>query len=252
MLEPQLARRLVVDDGAGDHVSGPSHPPRPGGGPCKGLCWVWQPMFLTLMVIGLAGLVVMALPALTGVAHGHAAAPPHAGHALFAARTLGLLKGKSDQPSLGAAGSSLASTCLRFLLSPRIVFSLLALYGAFGNALEHALHLRPIVAAFAAGIPTLLVERFAVSPLWNLAFRFQGQPSSPLVSLVLEEAKAVTPFRNGRGVVAVVRDGRLVQFSAHLVERQSSARVSVGDRLLVEDVDSAREHLTVSVSDREL
>jgi hypothetical protein len=168
-------------------------------------------------------------------------------------RTLGLLKGKSGQSALGGGGAfSLASTFLRFLLSPRIVFSLLALYGAFGNALEHTLHLRPMVTAFAAVLPALLVERFAVSPLWNLAFRFQGQPSSSLGALVLEEAKAVTPFRNGRGVVAVVRDGRMVQFSARLVERQSPAQVGVGDRLLVEDVDSGRERLTVSVPDRKL
>jgi hypothetical protein len=41
----------------------------------------------------------------------------------------------------------------------------------------------------------------------------------------------------------------MVQFSAHLVERASPATVSVGDRLLVEDVDAGREHLTVSVPD---
>jgi len=156
-------------------------------------------------------------------------------------------------PGFGGGGaSSVASTFLRFLLSPRIAFSLLALYGASGNALEHTLHLRPMVTALAAVLPALLVERFAVSPLWNLAFRFQGQPSSSLGALVLEEAKAVTPFRNGRGVVAVVRDGRMVQFSARLVERQSPVQVGVGDRLLVEDVDSGRERLTVSVPDRKL
>ena len=208
-------------------------------------------MFLTLMVIGLAGLVVMALPALTGLAHGHGAAHPHGAHAPFAARTLGLLRGKRGQPDPGG-GATFASTCLRFLLSPRTIFSLLALYGAFGNALVHAGHLRSTVAALVAVLPTLLVERLAVSPLWNLAFRFQGQPSSSLAALVLEEAKAVTPFRNGRGVVAVVRDGRLVQFSARIVEEQTRARVSVGDRLLVEDVDLERERLTVSVPDRKV
>lgn len=210
-------------------------------------------MFVILMVIGLAGLVVMALPAVTGLAHSHGAAPPHAAHALLSTRALGLLKGKSGQSAVGGGGaSSVASTFLRFLLSPRIAFSLFALYGAFGNALEHTLHLRPMVTALAAVLPALLVERFAVSPLWNLAFRFQGQPSSSLGALLLEEAKAVTPFRNGRGVVAVVRDGRMVQFSARLVERQTPAQVGVGDRLLVEDVDSGRERLTVSVPDPKL
>jgi hypothetical protein len=209
-------------------------------------------MFLILMVIGLAGLVVMALPALTGLVHGHGAGPTHDLHAPFPARALGLIRAKSPQPAVGG-GASFASVCLRFLLSPRIIFSLLALYGAFANALMHAGHLRPAVAALVAALPTLLVERFAVSPLWNLAFRFQGRPSSPLGALVLEEAKAVTPFRNGRGV-SVVRDGRIVQFSARLVERQGPAHVAhvnVGDRLLVEDVDSNRERLTVSVPDQE-
>jgi hypothetical protein len=209
-------------------------------------------MFLTLMVIGLAGLVVMALPALTGLAHGHGSGAAHGSHAPFAARSLGLLKGKSARAGLEGGATSLASIFLRFLLSPRIAFSLLALYGAFANALVHAVHLRPTLAAVIAVLPTLLVERFAVSPLWNLAFRFQGQPSSSLGALVLEEARAVTPFRNGRGVVSVVRDGRLVQFSAHLTPKDGPVRVSVGDRLVVEDVDPGRERLTVSVPERKL
>jgi hypothetical protein len=207
-------------------------------------------MFLTLMVIGLAGLAVMALPALTGAAHGHGASA-HGGHAHFGARALGLAKGRGGQSGV-ADEAVFALTSLRFLLSPRVIFSVLALYGAFGNALVRALHLQHAFAALVAIFPTLLVERFAVAPLWNLAFRFQGRPSSPLGALVLEQAKAVTPFRNGRGVVAVVRDGRLVQFSASLAERDVSARVSVGDRLLVEDVDAARERLTVSVPDRNI
>ncbi|HXN46783.1 MAG TPA: hypothetical protein VN893_09115 [Bryobacteraceae bacterium] len=211
-------------------------------------------MFLTLMVIGLAGLVVMALPALGGHGHGHSSAFHHGAHGGFSLRKLGalfrgtLFNAKSGRPESG----SLARRLVRFLPSPRLVFSLLALYGAFGNALVHAGHLRPLVAALVAILPVLLVERLAVTPLWNLAFRFQGQPSSPMEALVLEDAKAVTPFRNGRGVVSVVRDGRLVQFSAHLLQPKDETRVRVGDRLLVEAVDSEREHLTVSVPERKI
>ena len=36
------------------------------------------------------------------------------------------------------------------------------------------------LAALLALLPALLVERFLLAPLWNFAFRFQGQPSSPL------------------------------------------------------------------------
>jgi hypothetical protein len=212
-------------------------------------------MFLTLMVIGLAGLVVMALPALGGHGHGyghgyghaHSGVAHHAPFDLVVSKLGTLLKGKGGPPRLNGATPSLAFLFLRFLPSPRLVFSLLALYGACGNALVHAGHFRPVVAALLAVLPALIVERFAVTPLWNLAFRFQAQPSSPLGALVLGEAKAVTPFRNGRGVVAVVRDGRLVQFSANLVEGQSKTPVRVGDPLLVEDVDPDRERLMVSV-----
>ncbi len=184
-------------------------------------------MFVLLIVVGLAGLGVMALPALGG--HGHVA--PGGGH-----------HGLQNAFAMRKVGSS------RFLPSPRLIFSVLALYGAFGNALLHAGGLRPLTAALVAILPTLIVERFAVAPLWNLAFRFQAKPSSPLEVLVLGDAHAVTPFRNGRGIVAVVRDGRLVQFSARLAEpERGEARVRVGDRLLVEEVDSKRETLTVSV-----
>ena len=63
----------------------------------------------------------------------------------------------------------------------------------------------------------------------------------------MSEATAVTPFRGGRGLVSVVRDGRLVQFSARLIDTQASLPVRVGDRLRIEDVDAARERVTVSV-----
>jgi hypothetical protein len=145
------------------------------------------------------------------------------------------------------ADASAASGVLRRLPSPRAIFSVLALYGAFGNALVDAAHLPLFVAALAAVVPTLLFERFAVTPLWNLLFRFQGQPSAPLEELILVEATAVTPFHNGRGLVSVVRDGRLVQFAARLREDEARLPVKVGERLRVEDVDARQERLTVSI-----
>jgi hypothetical protein len=249
-------------------------------------------MFLTLMVVGLAGLVMMALPALGRLGHGHGHGPSvqigrggghgglHQGAHGGAALKLGGLRGAGavlkGAGAKGAATSAATGTAAtsgaaagagqalarpdatavetlpaaglsRFIPSPRLVCSFLALYGAFGNALVHAGHLSPLLAAFVAVLPAALVERFAVTPVWNLLFRFQGQPSSPLGELILTEARAVTPFRNGRGLVSLVRDGRLVQFSARLVEPQASAPVRVGDRLLVEEVDAEHERLTVSV-----
>jgi hypothetical protein len=134
----------------------------------------------------------------------------------------------------------------RFLPSPRAVFSVLALYGAFGNAGVHAFHLSFVLAALAALLPTLLVERLFVRPLWNALFRVQGAACSPLEHLISSEAQAVVPFRNGRGMVSTVRDGRRVQLAARLRKDQESLPVKVGDRLLIEDVDAAKERVTVS------
>ena len=135
----------------------------------------------------------------------------------------------------------------RFLPSPRAVFSVLALYGAFGNALVEAAHLPVWAAAAAALVPAILVERLAVTPLWNMLLRFQGAPSAPLTALMFGEATAVTPFRNAKGLVSVVRDGRLVQLAARLTEAHAGKPVQVGDRLIVEEVDPSNERLTVSV-----
>ena len=52
----------------------------------------------------------------------------------------------------------------------------------------------------------LLVEWVLIRSVWNLMFRFQGPACSPLEALILTEARAVVPFRNGRGVITTVRD----------------------------------------------
>jgi hypothetical protein len=130
--------------------------------------------------------------------------------------------------------------------TPRVIFSVLALYGAFGNML--ALTFASLwLAALLALLPALLVERFLLSPLWKLAFRFQGQPSSPLPALLMEQARAVTPFHNGKGLVQVIRDGRSVQLSARLLEGQSMLPVRVGDTLRIEEIDPAHERVIVSL-----
>jgi len=212
-------------------------------------------VFLTLIVVGLVGLLMMAVPAFRH--HGHA----HAGHGIRP-----VLGGRAGAPQLGvssARAGAIAATgqpavpadgaparLLRFIPSPRAVFSVLALYGAFGNALVHAGHLRLATAAILAALPALLVERLVVRPVWNLLFRFEGQPSSPLEALLLSPATAVVPFRNGRGLVSVVRDGRAVQLAATLREDQAGLPVKVGDALHIEDVDARRERVTVSVVSR--
>lgn len=186
----------------------------------------------------MVGLLVMALPALGIRAHGGHGHPGHAFASTHAAA-------HPPHAGAGAGRDAGAASATRFLPSPRAVFSVLALYGAMGNALVHAGRLAPVLAGFVALLPALAVERFVVSPLWNLMFRFQGEPSSPLHELLMQDAKAVTVFRNGRGIVAVERDGRLVQFMARLAEDQVALRVRVGERLRVDEVDGTKECLVV-------
>ena len=206
------------------------------------------------MVIGLVGLAAMAVPAFArshGALSGHA---PHGAlshsanpsHAAFGPQTAG---GRAALQHLLPAEAG-HGTRWRFLPTPRSVFSVLALYGAFGNAGVHAFRLPALLAALAALVPALLVEVALVRPLWKLLFRLHTPACSPLEQLILNEAEAVIPFRNGRGMVSTVRDARRVQLAAQLRRDQAALPVKVGDRLLIEDVDAANERVTVSLTQR--
>ncbi len=214
-------------------------------------------VFLALMIAGLTGLIVMAIPAFgrhgsIGTPHGigaagHTGLPTGSAHGALHAGGAAIGQTLSAAGKGAAKSASSSASNLRFLPSPRMIFSLLALYGAFGNALHGALHLTQPIAALVAILPAVLLEKFAVTPLWNVMIAAQGKPCSPLEALTLCEAEAVTPFRNGKGIVAMERDGRLVQFSAQLLPDQAHLPVHVGDRLRVEEVDAARERMTVTL-----
>jgi len=206
-------------------------------------------MFLILMVIGLVGLAAMAIPAFGhghGALSGHGTLSGHGGVSHAGPTSLGGSTGRGALQQLLPADPAHESR-LRFLPSPRAVFSVLALYGAFANAAEHAFHLPALLAALSAALPALFVEWALVRPLWRLLFRVQGAACTPLEQLVLSEAEAVVPFRNGRGLVSTVRDGRRVQLVASLRADQLALPVRVGDRLVIEDVDASRESVTVTV-----
>ena len=234
--------------------------------------------FLIVMTIGLIG---MALLALTGLHRpGHAgttprSAPPghgglHLGHGSrgHASGMAGAHVGRAGAnpgpyapnpaapATLAVAGARAAAQtrqnadsfrALRLIPSPRAIFSVMTMFGAFGYALVAGLQLGPLPAGLLALLPACGIEYFAVRPLWNLMFRFQGQPCSSLGTLLFCEAQAVTPFRNGRGLVAVEHDGRIVQLSARLTAAQANAPVRVGDLLLVEEVNVAAQRVVVSL-----
>src|SRR5450432_1437413 len=139
-------------------------------------------MFLILMTIGLVGLVAMAIPAFGhshgafsshGALSGHGALHGGVAHGLgHAAATPGLASGRGALAQVLPADPAHESRW-RHVPSPRALFSVLALYGAFGNAALRAFHLPLLLAALGAALPALLIEWALVRPLWRVLFRVQ-------------------------------------------------------------------------------
>ena len=137
---------------------------------------------------------------------------------------------------------------LRTLLSPRVLFSVLIGLGATGVLVQGTVRGIALFATALAG--GVLFERFLVSPLWNFLFRFASNPATTLDHCIAEEARAVSAFDGeGHGLVALELDGQVVQLLATLrpSDRATGMRVRVGDRVLIEDVDTKRNRCTVSV-----
>lgn len=209
-------------------------------------------IFLILLVIGMSGLLFMAMPAFSHHAGGHIgghdiAGGHHLGDLSAGAHHAGHVQGGHTHSHDISQGSNSSQTFAGIIPSPRTLFSLLAMFGSFGYVLQHLTpYSIPIVSGLAL-LPTYLVERFIVTPLWNLLVSFSSPPVAPLQTLTLLRAVAVTPFTNGKGMVSVVREGREVQFLAQLVEEQSGLPVQQGDMLYVDEVDDAKERLTVRI-----
>ncbi|HEX8726927.1 MAG TPA: hypothetical protein VF737_16170 [Gemmatimonadaceae bacterium] len=208
--------------------------------------------FLAALGLGLGGLLLMAIPGLRRHGHaGHARGRTHAA-ARAGARGHAAKTQAPHAPGTGAPahpGPTHAATngLLHYLPEPRVVFSVLALLGAVGNALLRLLRVPVWSAALGATAIAVLVEWAVVGRLWRLALRFTGEPASPLASLVMDEAEAVTAFRNGKGIVRAVLDGRAVQLSAELIAGERAVTVRVGDRVTIQEVDPDREHVRVSL-----
>ncbi len=203
-------------------------------------------VFITLLVIGLAGLVFMAIPAFGhhaqighGASHaGHIA--PHAGHAPTTAPHTHTVPAPHGQQGDAGTGAFLG-----LLPSPRTLFSLLTFYGAFGNLFQQYFHLTMGISALLATLPAYLIERCVATPLWNLLIGFAAEPAQPMQSLLLKEAEAVSHFTNGKGMVKVIHDEREVQFLAQLSPEQANIPISVGTKLRIEEVNTEKERLTV-------
>lgn len=170
-------------------------------------------------------------------AHGHAGGHGHdAAHAHEAGGT------HTSQPG----GFGHGATWL--LSAPRIMFSFLLGLGASGLVLNGMLAGAVLIAAAVAG--GILFERFIITPIWNVSMRFASNPAFTLESTLMDEATAVTSFNsNGEGIVSIELNGQIVQILARLRldDRTLGANVRVGQRVRIEEIDSARNRCTVSV-----
>jgi translation initiation factor IF-1 len=221
--------------------------------------------YLFALILGFAGLLVMAFTGVAG-AHGHAGHAGHAGghghalpgqghaggHALHAGpahghAAHGHTHAHEGGQQHGGDAKSAAGTFLMSFMSPRVAFSILVGLGASGLLLSELVP-EPLLAVLAVA-GGLVFELAAVRPVWNLLFRFASTPAITLEGALLESARAETGFdTNGQGLVSLELDGQVVQLLGTLrpEDRQAGVRVRAGDALLVENVDGQRNRCTVS------
>jgi hypothetical protein len=208
------------------------------------------------LVLGLAGLLIMAFQ---GMGSGHG---DHGGHSHDAGHAGHASHGHSADAHAGHHGAdshsshshshfsdSFVGKFLWAFASPRTWFSVLIGMGLSGRALRPVFDGGPLLFVAALGIG-ILFEWVLVRPLWNFAFKFGSKPAASLESILEDEGTAVTAFdRNGQGIIAVDLDGRVIQLLATLRadDRALGAAVRAGDRVRIADVDSARNRCTVAV-----
>jgi len=206
-------------------------------------------LYSSSLLLGAAGLGVMALGGLGHRGHAGSAARGH-GHGNAASHAHGVRHPGHVQ---GAAHASTArdamSNTLWTITSPRFLFSLLLGFGTAGELLRPVLGGPLLIAAAVVG--GVLFERVLVSPLWNFAMRFASAPATTLESSVSDEATAVTSFdANGQGIVSLEVDGQVVQILATLRADDralGAARVRAGQRVRIDDVDAEQNRCTVSL-----
>jgi hypothetical protein len=207
--------------------------------------------YITSLLLGMVGLGAMAVGGLGahGAGHGHAAGG-HAGHGIGGHAHTGHGHAGHVQAGLahGVSPHPTATARIDLLRSPRLLFSLALGFGASGLLARPFLGGPLLVAVAVAG--AVAFEWGIVGPLWNFAMRFASNPATTLESAVSDEATAVTAFdHNGEGIVSLEVDGQIVQILAKLQpnDRLLGTRVRAGQRVRIEEVNTAKNCCTVSV-----
>lgn len=201
-------------------------------------------IYLLCMLAGAFGLVVMAAAGLGR--HGHAGGGHHGGHAGAHGGHAAAGRAHASGHAHGGAGVEAASW---LLMSPRLLFAGLIGFGIAGTLLRHWIAGTVLIVAALAG--AIVFERLFVAPLWSFALRFASNPALTLDSTLTADATAVTAFdQNGEGIVAVEVDGQVRQILASLMpdERARGAVVRAGQRVRIEEVDSARHRCRVTLA----
>ncbi len=202
----------------------------------------------------LAGVIGIACMGLLGVGHlslGHGAHHSNDfgdGHAPGSIPGHGMHAGHGANGRAGAAsGNASIFSIFLGLLSPRVLFSLSLGFGLSGTLLKYLLAVEPARLLLAL-CGAALFEGFFVRPLWNLAFRFASNPARTLENAQFEEGRAVTDFdASGHGLIAIDLDGQVMQVLGVLkADERGGARVRTGEKLLIEEIDTARNRCTVS------
>lgn len=201
--------------------------------------------FLILLLVGFAGLAVMAL---SGFGHRHAGGSHHISHAGHAAHGSAHVHHASAGHHQGPASfRGGVRAALLSWLSPRVIFAMCLGAGAAGLIIRPLLG-APVAAIFAFGA-ALLFELLLARPLLRLGDRFVSRPALTIESALYDEAEAVTAFNAaGEGMIRLTMDGQVRQLLGVLAaeERDAGVRVRAGERVRVEEVDAVRNRCVVS------
>jgi hypothetical protein len=203
---------------------------------------------MLLLILGGLGLAAMAL--VGGARHGGHAHAGHTGHGGHGGHG-GQARGGPSHSHGGAHHPSIkesASRSLSALISPRILFALCLGIGTSGVFAQRWVSGTILLGVAIAG--GIFFERLIVAPIWKQALRFESAPALTLESAVGSEATVASAFdKNGQGLVAIEVDGQVVQILGTLErsDRALTTRVPAGTRVRVEQVDPAKNRVTVSL-----
>jgi len=134
-----------------------------------------------------------------------------------------------------------------FAISPIDIFALSLGAGATGILGRHSID--PALLPYAAAIGAMILNYGIVRPMFMLAMKFVGVPSEGLLGAVATMGEAMTKFdQEGKGLIHLVLDGEDKQFLARLdqTDRELGVQVGKGDKLLVLEVDEARNTCRVT------